>query len=451
MKPPGSGKEPSYSPPTGPGDLRWLPLKQCHPNKNPSHRYNSVASFDFTPEREISIYQKIDDEDHTIPSGRTPHISGNVVIKPIEDTSANPLGQAGGIALELLANDKDLTMKVEMNQVDQALVLRTPRAVEWHESGDPCIQIRVTVFVPQHAILKSLTVEVIHLNIDVLAGLSLTLSNKALLGSLSGDINTPSSYALSSREIWVETVSGDISGFYPLYDLLGIHTASGTVNTVVNPKSAAKSEPKPAKLDVASVSGDLTVKEALDGDSPVRDYVVGFGTSSGTIDAEVAVSSEGRFSSQSADFKLKIQPVLQEGAEMKLDTETKSGTTKLDILDPLWVRKDRLEHENQRETDSEDSFHIVRPHLTTSTELANLRSRHSSISGSIDLRYPSSWSGQFEAETLSGSQKFRGEGLRTGTKMGMFPSVLRGRKGEGHSALRVHTVSGDQEFLVGRE
>lgn len=335
------------------------------------------------------------------------------------------------------------------------MVLRTPRTVSWSEEGDPCIQLRITVYVPKGSTLERLILEVVHLDIDILSDLDVTLEQRALLAALSGDITAPSEdYTLSSREIWVETVSGDIKGTYPLYDLLALHTASGTITTGVIPKTVSSSDPKPATLNVASVSGDLQVREVLDSQTPARDYQVKFDTSSGSIDAEVAVSSEARFNSHSADFKVKIQPILEKGQAMDLTTDTKSGTTNLEILEPEWIKtkhhKDTFPNTPPDNNDNnDDPYLIIHPH--SKTPLSTLTSKHSSISGDMKLRYPASWTGTFQAETLSGSQNFRGEGLRTETKVGMFPRVLRGRKGEGEGRLTVDSVSGTQDFLVGKE
>lgn len=428
-------ESPIRKPSTSPGDLKWIPSKQCHPLPNPAHAYKSSANLGFISTNNLSIYQKIEDEDKHIPSGRTPHISGNVVLRPVDGKSA------GRMELEALANHKDLSMKVDMNQLEQSLVVRTPRTVEWHEEGDPCIQLRITVYVPFESTLESLSVEVVHLNIDLLPDLDLKLENEAFLVSVSGYITAPSAshllYNLDSRKIWVETVSGDIKGVYPLYDLLGLHTASGTIETAVSPQPVSDTDPKPAKLDVASISGDLRVRGVPHGEAPARDYVVAFDTTSGTVEADVAISSEGKFRSESADFKLKVWPFLEEGQEMTFDTSTRSGTTKLEIFEPTWIEKGKLKHRDER---GQSKF-----------PFGHLNSRHSSISGTIDLVYPSSWTGHFEAETISGTQRFRGEGLRTGTKAGMFPRLLTGRKGDGDSVLKVNTVSGDQKFLVGSE
>lgn len=445
MKTPES-KTPGDKPSTSHGNLKWNPLERCHPNSNAAHHYQSTANLDFIPANNISIYQKIDGRDRHIPSGRTPHISGNVVLRPAKDDSA------GRMELEILSNHEDLSTRVDTNQVEQSLILRTPRTVEWYEDGDPCIQIRITLHVPSGTTLESLIVEVVHLDIDILSDLNLTLENKASLSSLAGDITAPSSsdeaYTLSSREIWVETFSGDISGTYPLYDLLGLHTYSGAIRTAVDPKSVSASDPKPARLDVKSVSGSLDVRELRYNRAPARDYVVKFETTSGSIDAEVAASSEGTFYSNSGSFKLRLQPVLDEGQEMRLDTDTKSGDTKLEIFEPTWIKDNHLKHSTPDDEQPDSPFLIIHPHSTT--PFGTLQSRHSSVSGSIDLRYPASWTGEFEAETISGSQKFRGEGLRTGSKLGMFPKVLRGRKGDGDGRLRVDSVSGSQDFLVGR-
>lgn len=353
-------------------------------------------------------------------------------MQPAKDSSS------AAIELQVISNDKNLGVHVHFDEKTQLFKMITPDTVDWDSSEAPCIQIRATIWVPQKSIINALKINTIHLNVDVETGFDLQVLKSTVIRSAIGHINTPAvapkkaavPYTLSSREINIHTASGKVKGWYPLYDLLDIDTVSGDITVNVGPKPAEGK--KPASLRVHSASGQIEVHEPLSQpkDSlPPRDYIVNVGTASGDITAEVATTSHARFESQSGDFKLRILPVLEWETSPALETDTKSGTSQVTILEPLWI------------TAAGDET----PALST------LKSKHSSISGTVKLRYPSSWEGHVSAQTVSGSQDIRGRGLEVTHEGGPFARRTRGRKGEGNSQMDVSSVSGDEDVLIGEE
>ncbi|KAH7311647.1 hypothetical protein B0I35DRAFT_68327 [Stachybotrys elegans] len=369
--------------------------------------------------------------------GSRPFVFGEVILRP---TSAS---SPGSIKLEVISNDENLRVTPEWNSDDGTLHILTPSRVEWTKEPAPCIQIRATVGVPQHAQLERLKIITVSLNIDVVNGLSLTAKKGYSLQSISGDVTTPfqsaddktkaiEPYALNGRDIHIASVSGNIKGWYPLFDKLEASSVSGDISIDVDPKDIDPARPKPAELTVGSHSGVVIVRENLErfADSkhpiPSRDYVVSMKTVSGDINAEVAITSQAMFKSTSGHITLRLWPVLNAAHETELTTDTKSGHTTLGVLEPFW-------------TDASSS----------EPALSHVISTHTSIGGHLKLVYPSAWEGTLWADTLTGSQSVRGEGLHIINRTTGFEKSVVARKGKGSSELRVQSVSGEETVQIG--
>ncbi|RSL70002.1 hypothetical protein CEP54_002063 [Fusarium duplospermum] len=416
------------------GEFTWNPSRIC---LDTPHTFpKTTTSLRFDRSSNLEIVQTVQrDHGHR---GARPHVSGEVILQPVKDSSS------AAIELQVISNDKNLGVHVHFDEKTQLFKMITPDSIDWDSNQAPCIQIRATIWTPQKSIIKGLKINTIHLNLDVETGFDLQVLTSTIIRSAIGHINTPAvapkkaavSYTLSSREINIHTASGKVKGWYPLYDLLDIDTVSGDISVNVGPKPADGA--KPASLRVHSASGQIEVHEPLSQpkDSlPPRDYMVNVGTASGDITADVAASSHARFESQSGDFKLRILPVLESSTKPALETDTKSGTSQVTILEPFWTTT----------TTTTATGDKKRPALSA------LKSKHDSISGTIKLRYPSSWEGHVSAQTVSGSQDIRGRGLEVTHEGGLFPRRTRGRKGDGNSQMDVSSVSGDEYVLVGEE
>ncbi|KAH7149800.1 hypothetical protein B0J13DRAFT_275018 [Dactylonectria estremocensis] len=480
-------------------DFVWNPARSCL-NRNLKH-HKSTTSLDMHYKSNLTIIQKVNDDDEHV-SGWSPRVTGEIILRPTDDASP------GTLELEIIANDDKI--KTEFDKDEQTFKIITPRKVPWTESEGPCIQIRVTVWAPRKAIINSLNIDTVHLDVAIREGLILGVLEPAIIRTVVGDVRTPAPkndktrdeedvvpYTLASRVIHISTTSGDVEGWYPLYDVLDIRSASGDISTEVGTKPVDPQAVRPAVLRVHSISGQISIQEALDSavsaarpdrEFPPRDYVVDISTASGDVSAEIAFSSRAIFESQSGDLKLRLWPVLdsgllKRGASQKpvLKTTTTSGETKVKLLEPLWtslagvgnvvpgdipggkepyiipapnhgkegpgedfIVADDPKHSNRG---SDDEFGIA-----DTPSFSVLTSGHASISGGVKLEYPSSWEGRLTATTISGKQNVRGEGLHVdNNSSGPWSRRLRGTKGNGNSQLTIDTVSGDEDVLIGAD
>jgi hypothetical protein len=133
------------------------------------------------------------------------------------------------------------------------------------------------------------------------------------------------------------------------------------------------------------------------------------------------------------------------------------------ILEPLWTSLATIGEtippvKPYDPTDGSDPY-IVLPEGSELAEismarpvLSVLHSKHKSVSGKIELYYPNSWEGMFFANSISGSQEFKGKDVTVDHGRGSIPPhLISGRKGKGFSQLDISTVSGDQFALLGEE
>lgn len=416
------------------GDLTWSPSNQCHDNP---HRLPKVTGrVAFSSGRNLTIVQ-----DQSSRPTRHPHVSGELILKP----AAGDDKSSGEIVVEAISNyykldDISSATIVKHDEEAQAFTVTVPPATGWDWDAptlSPCIQIRITVLVPPRAVLDNLDIRLTHLNVDILPGVHLTTAALSSLSSTSGHIRAPAeedAYRLDGRHIDISTTSGSVVGWFPLYDLLRIRSQSGSINIKIGPKPVSDSDPDAAaSLQLSTVSGSITASASAAAAAalrfPPREYVDSVSTVSGSIRAELPFSSLGRIESKNGFLSLTLWPVLDPEAKARLTTSSINGYTDLVLKPPQWT-------------------------TTTTTggggpALGHLRSDHSSVSGSISLRYPAAWEGTVKADTVSGRQSFRGDGLHVYKEDKLVGSALEGYKGEGDSFLTVHSVAGSQDFVVG--
>ncbi|UKZ71676.1 uncharacterized protein TrAtP1_012627 [Trichoderma atroviride] len=458
----------------------WPPSNNCQGGPFKDSKINEVVSFGTS--KKLSIIQTIE-KDGRNHRGPTPSVYGEVILQPVDASSS------GQIQLEVATNDEDLHVDVDFNKRDQQFKVTVPRWVDWREpSWRACIQIRITVSVPREAQLDSLHIETVQLDVAVKDGFVLSSVTDAQIKTVTGDVITGSlssgnvaPYTLASRSIIIDTVSGDVGGWFPLYDLLKIHSVSGHIKADLTPKPSQDKKPEQAVLSVETVSGDIKVIEPLlrnkrNDDFPPRDYVVGVSSSSGQIVAELAFTSRAKIETISGDQRLTLLPLFGSSSSLpSLSTDTKSGKTTLTVLEPLW--KEGATHigyydpatpskdKNSKLDNYDEPWIIIHPdqqldnvpdvELTSTVNasgggdgLTRLQSHHASISGDFRLNYPASWEGAFLLTTLSGGQDIRGDDLHYKRLSGIIKRI-EGTKGDGKSDLTIDSMSGREELVFG--
>lgn len=198
-----------------------------------------------------------------------------------------------------------------------------------------------------------------------------------------------------TREFRQHETYRSIAGTFALYDLLELETFSGSISVTIVPHPGHL----PATLRLASTSGSISVK--IDNsylnaaqntqyqDALNRTFDTKITSFSGSVGGSILVGGGGQttVSSRSGSLSLTIYPVnVDDGSpESKLSTSTTSGSSNLKIKPPIFGGK-----------------------------LTQLVAHHHSIgSGSMTIKYPSTWEGGIHAKSLgSGSVSVKGQGLQ---------------------------------------
>lgn len=419
-------------------DLQWRPIGQC---RNTPHKFDNVVSqLAFNSRSSLTIEQKVDSRGS--PRGRSPNISGQVYLRPSKKTSG-----AGSVVVQVMSNDEKLKVDTKITrQPDgkQNIRLTTPGDVPWWDGNaeGPCIVIRVTVFVPQNANIASLHVDVVQLDVNLVNGLVLGSVVAPFIKTISGNVIAPRApdieadvwpYLLQSRKIIVKTISGDVDGWFPLYDLLQIDTTSGDVDVQVAPEVADSESDILATLAIKSLSGTIYVNEPFEA-VPSRDYRAKIDTKSGDIRAWIVMASRAEIESFSGALDLQILPVLTQGMDKPtLLTKTKSGDVTVGVRDLVEV----------------DSRGKMNRTPSASAALSQLQSSHQSISGDSRLFYPASWTGKFRGTAVSGKLSARGRDLQLTPPRRRGLKLIEGQKGNGQSIIEMKSISGSTQLQVG--
>ncbi|KAL9563288.1 hypothetical protein ACKAV7_012577 [Fusarium commune] len=208
------------APPADDGDdFDWNPSRACL--EKPQHFAHFIEEIDLQSDRNLSIIQRMVKSNDL--KGWSTHVSGEVILRPVEDSSP------ASIELQVISNHDNLRVKADFNKTTQQL------------------------------------------DVKLKEGIVLGVQNGVNIRSASGDITSPGiktikgkevvPYTLSSREIRIHTASGDVKGWYPLYDLLDIETASGDIITNIGPKPVNPQNVRPAEFRVRSASGTVKIDE----------------------------------------------------------------------------------------------------------------------------------------------------------------------------------------------
>ncbi|KAG6022872.1 hypothetical protein E4U40_004312 [Claviceps sp. LM458 group G5] len=409
-------------------------------------RYTSkldVPDIIFDSQHTMSIEQRLTTDGRQ--GGRTVQVCGRLEIR-----SSDEYSNTGLIEIECGSEDAALTAATNVRKSDQqGIWISTPSTVDWWErrGPEPCVTIHIIVYVPIGANMKALALTVDSLNVSIAEGLNLNVANSITITTTSGNISAPTlksntrgqiPHSLHSRHIIVQTVSGNIEGWFPLHHLLNVKSVSGNLSIDVGLESVYPNSDTCAKLIVESVSGRVVVREPnvfyaqfnrqwkmseCKNRPPSRDYIVRIITASGDIDAQVAVTSSARIWSASGDLRLDVAVVRltpRGGGGGSLETDIRSGTT--DVL-------------------------VVK----SGYDVSGLQSHHQSMSGRIRVGYPEDWNGKFDATTLCGTILVNGKNMKIVRSSHGVPKTLEGVRGEGPtytSAVRMNSTAGDIVFRL---
>lgn len=409
-----------------------------------------------------------------------------------------------------------MTTNLNWSEDSQTLTLTSPRYADRYTSKIECLYVIVTAWFPEDIEIPSMLFDSPTLNL-ALSDVKVNVTSRARFTTASGSIwfatgdeaetqalldsthpalcSKPggikitsakiAEFQLASRRTTVETISGDITGTYPLLDDLIISSESGDVVVFVSPQAASKVFPAPADLEVQTASGDIYVEFPVtdnhlgallktplrqtipDQSVRVRDYITRVHSTSGKIKGFFYLGSESNFKTTSGDIEvygLPILPVDEGTSKIPLnifETHTVSGATDLIIREPILFSAIFTENtlgiplsigENDpykiilRPTDAEAK-------IIVSSKLRSLRSAHSSNTGMIKAKYPDAWQGSVHVKTVNGEIEVKGEGFRTVKEKTGWAlrevEKLRGVDGKREaSTVDISNISGEVAFRI---
>ncbi|OTA88084.1 hypothetical protein M434DRAFT_399155 [Hypoxylon sp. CO27-5] len=453
--PPDSAKEPVPEPGTG-EPVVAAPFQPTY-CENAQYRFDDqVLDLSFDRNRNVIFI-----EDQKAHSGSSQvRVAGQVNVRRLDS------GGSPRMVLEIATNDKGLLLDVFADAEEQAMKVSVPRKYDpvdpqvW-----PCVEMRMTIWVPEDAELGMLQLGVVHLDILLLDDLTLHVAEYSKISSIVGNIASGADrpivynstgmmpmvpdftfvpakdgYVFDSRIIEVTTTSGQIDGNWPLYDMLGLHTTSGDIKVSITPKEELEEDPKSAVLSLSSISGAVHATEPVHTPEliPLRDYLVDIKSTSGGIHGAFAFGAGIELKSTASDIALDLLPVMNAynvsaSYPAQLETATTSGTTAVRILEPIWYGA---------------------AGLMGSRPLNCLQAVHKSTSGDIGLRYPKAWEGDLYAETTAGALRVKGKDVRIVRSVKGWPGQkLEARKGPGGpgSTVQVHALMGNLDAVIGNE
>ena len=229
-----------------------------------------------------------------------------------------------------------------------------------------------------------------------------------------------------SRETIIDVSSDSIRGTYELYDLLSIHTQSGSIDISVNLHNASASAPKPAILRLSSASGSIRVRAGSIGSSffdkiPQREYQTQVQSQSGSLHITAIHGTHTSLKTQSGGIMASLYPHCSNSTFSAISTSSASGHADI----------------------------TVHPFMNDpSAPLRNMNAEYSYGSGSMNIRYPSTWEGTIQGRTSSGSITVDWEGLKiVKNHIGAGQREIEAYKGDGKGTLKFRGRSGSMHLL----
>ncbi|KAJ4395333.1 hypothetical protein N0V85_006586 [Neurospora sp. IMI 360204] len=442
----------------------WFSRYRCRGGRTIA-RPTETYDVSFSSSKHLTINQERLDDGDTHHYDTYVQIQGEVIVRRSGKDTPDP-----SIVLEVIVNDDRIPIETHWNPSDQALTIKTPDGLNTGERNlKLCATVKATVWVPEDAELNYLQIATIHLGVQLLDNLSLTIKTLARFDAVVGNIisassggkddlkkikeaprdTSPDSYAFHPRKCEAGTTSGQIYGVWPLFDSLTLKSTSGDIKVGIEPhdnwdkdSSAPQSA---AELSIRSASGELDFREhgvTATGKTPPqvakRDYILDVHTTSGNVHGLAAFRSFATVKSTSGTLNLGLLPVLKSAGDdhpVEVSTSSTSGSTAITIFDPVY-------------------FSSSSQVATTTTQPAfrNLHNQHTSTSGDFHLFLPSSWEGDIAMTSLSGKLAVAGKDVRvikSGEQWPGFNRELVARKGSEGSRVRVGLTSGSGEVRVG--
>ena len=332
------------------------------------------------------------------------------------------------VDLDIRASDPELFRPESLNIIerDDTLIVKTPPEIKVKENSKrayetPCFYILTTIWIAPGTVLETLGLHSQTLSVTFDEGLDYAILRKthvsAHSASMSIDgVNPPSAMTMHSRETIINVNSASVSGSYPLYDLLSIHTNSGSIDITIDPKEANKDNVIPAELRLTSTSGSVRATTSRSS-VPDRDYKTDISTSDGSLDVALLHGSRTSLRSLNGQMTVDLYPYGHNNSRTDIESHSNSGSTDITV-------------------------HASISHPTA--PMKKLYGSYYGTSGSMNLWYPAQWQGTVQGSTASGSISLNWDGLKVvkDEQKGWTSRSIEAVRGNGEAKLFFSEGSG---------
>lgn len=388
----------------------------------PAGNYKTEKSFAINHESGFTFAQEVRSSLEGI------RVDGEIHIKPITEA----LGPSIRVNVVTCASDPDMTRFEATEAPDSSITMISPDSPPAghanHHRLNAYVHAQVTIWVRPGTILPKLKIRTQSLSIILAKGLQFRVEGQVELVTTHGFIESRSSEpstSIDARDITIQTASGSVKGAYSLYDLLSINTLSGSIDINLDLQEISTSNPKPAKLLITTLSGQVHVNTPLLATPhtavPLRDYQSSITSQSSKIDIVIPHGSTSTLRSLSGRLSAALHPCGDPAIKSSLSSDVASGATRITI-------------------------HRSRTHPTSA--LRKLYASHQQKSGSLRLHYPSQWEGDLTGETLSGAISIDWPGLNI-IRNDRRRIAARKGDGKGEGNLEFSTLSGNVDLSGG--
>ena len=311
--------------------------------------------------------------------------------------------------------------------IGMTLLSRLPANLVENGAREPFVRAEVTIWVMPGVIIPKFQISTQSLAVTFHAGLRFGLEGPLELSANDNPIYLSSdpSTMIYSRDIIIHTTSGSVRGTYPLYDLLSIDTESGSIDVHLDVQDVSPALPKPAKLDLKSLSGSIRVLTdfiaSQDIVLPPRDYQSDISARSGSVDVNIPHGSMTSLDTQSGSLSATLYPCGDPSIRSDLISTGRSGSTRITI-------------------------HGSRTH--PNFPLRKLYADHHQESGSLKLHYPSTWEGHIWGKAGSGAIRIDWPGVRIISDHRDDPvrRSIEAMRGFGEGVLQFSSLSGSVDL-----
>ncbi|KAF2628021.1 hypothetical protein BU25DRAFT_457895 [Macroventuria anomochaeta] len=287
-------------------------------------------------------------------------------------------------------------------------------------AGSACLGMSIVLYMAPGATLETLNVEATHLGMQIHGGVDFSVTNMTSISLTSGTLDAS---MLNSRETYLKTTSGSISGKYALSDLLAIDTKTGSVNIDVAPQAAEAGSSSSAVFRANSHSGSMRIDFERK-HIPERDFQMYLNTTVGSVDGTFIHGSKTEINSVAGSVTADIMPSKSGAFASTLDTSTHSGQMNVTLRAPYKAK---------------------------GVPMMGLTSTHKSVSGGVGLIYPKEWQGHIDGTSLSGELHLQGKELELLNENDTpGKNHVEAKKGDGGSRMVFDTVSGGCDIKIGK-